>query len=38
VSSLAGLVGVPGRTAYGATKFAMTGFFESLRAEMKGAA
>lgn len=35
VSSLAGLVGVPGRTAYGATKFAMTGFFESLRAELK---
>jgi short-subunit dehydrogenase len=37
VSSLAGLVGVPGRTAYGATKFAMTGFFEALRAEMKSA-
>ena len=37
VSSLAGLVGVPGRSAYGATKFAMTGFFECLRAEMKGA-
>jgi short-subunit dehydrogenase len=37
VSSLAGLVGVPGRTAYGATKFAMTGFFESLRAELKSA-
>lgn len=37
VSSLAGLVGVPGRTAYGASKFAMTGFFESLRAELKGA-
>ncbi|MCC2957360.1 SDR family oxidoreductase [Massilia sp. IC2-477] len=36
VSSLAGLVGVPGRTAYSATKFAMTGFFEALRAEMKG--
>ncbi len=35
VSSLAGLIGVPGRSAYGATKFAMTGFFESLRAEMK---
>jgi NAD(P)-dependent dehydrogenase (short-subunit alcohol dehydrogenase family) len=34
VSSLAGLVGVPGRTAYSATKFAMTGFFESLRVEM----
>ena len=27
VSSLAGLVGVPGRTAYSASKFAMTGFF-----------
>lgn len=37
VSSLAGLVGVPGRTAYSATKFAMTGFFEALRAEMKTA-
>lgn len=37
VSSLAGLVGVPGRTAYGATKFAMTGFFEALRAELKAA-
>jgi short-subunit dehydrogenase len=34
VSSLAGLIGVPGRTAYSATKFAMTGFFEALRAEM----
>ena len=37
VSSLAGLVGVPGRTAYGASKFAMTGFFETLRTELKGA-
>jgi short-subunit dehydrogenase len=35
VGSLAGLVGVPGRTAYSATKFAMTGFFEALRAELK---
>jgi short-subunit dehydrogenase len=35
VSSLAGLVGVPGRTAYGASKFAMAGFFEALRAELK---
>lgn len=34
VSSLAGLVGVPGRTAYSATKFAMTGFFEALRVEL----
>ena len=37
VASLAGLVGVPGRTAYAATKFAMAGFFESLRAELKSA-
>lgn len=37
VSSLAGLVGVPGRTAYCASKFAMTGFFEALRAELKSA-
>jgi short-subunit dehydrogenase len=35
VSSLSGLVGVPGRTAYAATKFAMSGFFESLRAEVR---
>ncbi len=35
VSSLAGLVGVPGRTAYCASKFAMTGFFEALRVELK---
>jgi hypothetical protein len=32
-----GLVGVPGRTAYSASKFAMTGFFEALRAELKTA-
>ena len=37
VSSLAGLIGVPGRTAYSATKFAMTGFFEALRAELVSA-
>lgn len=37
VSSLAGLIGVPGRTAYSATKFAMGGFFEALRAELKPA-
>jgi short-subunit dehydrogenase len=37
VSSLAGLVGVPGRTAYSASKFAMAGFFEALRAELRGA-
>lgn len=35
VSSLAGLLGVPGRTAYSASKFAMNGFFEALRAELK---
>ncbi|RQP23891.1 SDR family oxidoreductase [Piscinibacter terrae] len=35
VASLAGLVGVPGRTAYSATKFAMTGFFEALRVELQ---
>lgn len=37
VSSLAGLVGVPGRTAYSASKFAMTGFLEALRTELKPA-
>jgi short-subunit dehydrogenase len=37
VSSLAGLIGVPGRTAYSASKFAMAGFFECLRAELKEA-
>lgn len=37
VSSIVGLVGVPGRTAYAATKFAMTGFFETLRMELKRA-
>jgi short-subunit dehydrogenase len=35
VSSLAGLVGVPARTTYCATKFAQTGFFEALRAEVQ---
>jgi short-subunit dehydrogenase len=35
VSSMAGLIGIPGRTAYSATKFAMTGFFEALRTELK---
>ncbi len=34
VSSLAGLIGVPGRTAYCSTKFAMNGFLEALRAEL----
>jgi short-subunit dehydrogenase len=30
-------VGVPGRTAYSASKFAMSGFFEALRTELKPA-
>ncbi|MEM6902595.1 MAG: SDR family oxidoreductase [Pseudomonadota bacterium] len=34
VSSVAGLVGVPGRSAYCATKWAMGGFFDSLRPEL----
>lgn len=34
VSSLTGLTGVPKRTAYGATKHAMAGFFDSLRIEL----
>lgn len=34
VASVAGLIGVPGRTAYSATKFAMVGFFEALRTEL----
>jgi short-subunit dehydrogenase len=33
VTSLAGAVGVPGRSAYSASKHALHGFFESLRAE-----
>lgn len=37
VASLAGLVGVPGRTTYCATKFAQTGFFEALRVELQPA-
>lgn len=36
VSSLAGLTGVPKRTAYGASKHAMAGFFDSLRVEQHG--
>ena len=35
VSSLAGLIGVPGRTTYCASKFAQTGFFEALRIELE---
>ena len=33
VSSVAGLHGLPGRTGYSASKFAMTGFLETLRIE-----
>jgi short-subunit dehydrogenase len=36
VSSLAGLNGVPMRTAYAATKHAQMGFFDSLRVELRG--
>jgi short-subunit dehydrogenase len=36
ISSLTGLAGVPQRTAYGATKHAMAGFFDSLRIELDG--
>ncbi|MEO0107800.1 MAG: SDR family oxidoreductase [candidate division WOR-3 bacterium] len=36
ISSIAGLVGVFGYTAYAASKFAVTGFSEALRSELKG--
>ena len=36
ISSLTGLAGVPKRTAYGATKHAMAGFFDALRIELAG--
>lgn len=36
VASLAGKVGVPGRTAYSPSKFAQAGFFEALRSELHG--
>jgi len=36
VSSVAGLNGVPTRTAYSASKHAMFGFFDSLRIELMG--
>ncbi len=36
VASLAGLTGVPERSAYAATKHAMIGFFDSLRIELAG--
>jgi len=35
VSSVVGIVGIFGYTAYGATKFAVSGFSESLRMELK---
>jgi NAD(P)-dependent dehydrogenase (short-subunit alcohol dehydrogenase family) len=34
ISSVAGIVGLPGRTAYSASKFAMKGFLESLECEL----
>ena len=34
ISSIAGFVGLPGRTGYSASKFAMHGFLETLRTEM----
>lgn len=36
ISSVAGLIGVPTRTAYSASKHAMFGFFDSLRVELQG--
>jgi short-subunit dehydrogenase len=36
VSSVAGYRGLPGRTGYNASKFAMQGFLEALRTEMLG--
>jgi short-subunit dehydrogenase len=36
VSSLAGKTGVPGRTTYCASKFALSGFYEALRIELAG--
>jgi len=35
MSSVAGKIGVPNRTAYSASKHALIGFFDALRAEMK---
>ncbi len=35
VASIAGIIGVPGHTIYGASKHAMMGFFNALRVEMK---
>lgn len=36
ISSIAGYRGLPGRTGYSASKFAVNGFFESLRTELLG--
>jgi short-subunit dehydrogenase len=36
ISSVAGYRGLPGRTGYNASKFAMHGFFEALRTELLG--
>ncbi len=36
LSSVFGLIGVPGQTAYSASKFAIRGFAESLRHELEG--
>jgi short-subunit dehydrogenase len=36
IASLAGMVGVPTRTGYSASKHAMRGFFDSLRIELDG--
>ena len=36
VSSVAGFRGLPGRTGYSASKFAVTGFLEALRTEVAG--
>ena len=36
VSSIAGLRGLPGRTGYSASKFAVNGFLEALRTELLG--
>ena len=36
VSSIAGFRGLPGRTGYSASKFAVNGFLEALRTEVIG--
>jgi short-subunit dehydrogenase len=36
IASIAGLVGIPTRTGYAASKHAMVGFFDSLRVELAG--